>query len=212
MDKYQPGIGDMLKQKERLSREKVISFTTLINEGISLKEITLTISDDLHRYLSFLEKSRFVKSKEEALSTALEFYKMLAMHDWLPFTYRMGGGRVMLMDTTMILDFFHLLTNQAILNAARTTALKRKVTNPFLRDVDFSNPENWPIVLREIEIMGWGKFTRSRNKIQVESCILPVHYLKGYFEGMFGREFSFYPSKIPNVMEFVGKKKRKGEL
>ena len=173
-----------------------------------MKEVTLTIADDLHRYLSFLEKSRFIKSKEEAINTALEFFKMLAMHDWFPFTYRMGGGRVMLMDTTMILDFFHLLTNEEILNAARTTALKRKVTNPFFRDVDFSNPENWLMVLREMEIMGWGKFTRTRNRIQVESCVLPAHYLKGYFEGMFGRQFIFRPSQAPNLMIFVGRKRR----
>lgn len=175
-----------------------------------MKEVTFTISDDLYRYLSFLEKSRFILSKEEALSTALEFYRMLALHDWLPFTYRMGGGRVMLMDVTMILDFLHLLTNQEILNAARTSALKRKVTNPFFRDVDFSCPENWSIVLREIEIMGWGKFTQFRNKIQVECCALPALYLKGYFQGMFGQHFSFDSSeKIPNAVVFVGEEKEK---
>jgi hypothetical protein len=172
-----------------------------------LKKVTFAISDDLYHYLSFLEKSRFVKDKKEALTTALEFYKRLAMHDWLPFAYRMGGGRVMLIDTTMVLDFFHLLTNQEILNAARTSALKRKVTNPFFKDVDFSNPKNWSIVLREMEIMGWGKLTRVRNEIQVESTVLPVFYLKGYFEGMFGRQFIYQSSKIPNTMVFVGKEK-----
>lgn len=182
-----------------------------------MKEVTFAISDDLYRYLSFLEKSRFIKSKEEAMNTALEFYKRLAIHDWLPFTYRMGGGRIILMDTTMILDFFHLLTNQEILNAARTSALKRKVTNLFFKDVNFSNTENWSMVLREMEIMGWGKFTQSRNRIQVESCILPAIYLQGYFEGMFGQQFSYRPSKIPNIMIFISEKKktkmeRKAEL
>ncbi|UCB60693.1 MAG: hypothetical protein JSW72_01125 [Candidatus Bathyarchaeota archaeon] len=174
-----------------------------------MREVTFSISNGLYRYLSFLEKSRFIQSKEEALSTALEFYKMLAMHDWLPYTYRMGGGRTMLMDTTMVLDFFHLLTNQEILNAARTSALKRKVTNPFFKDVDFSLPENWLIVLREMEIMGWGKFSRFGNKIEVESCILPPHYLRGYFEGMFGHQFSYSPSTPSNGMVFVGSKKNK---
>lgn len=174
-----------------------------------MKEVSFTISDDLYRYLDFLEKSRFIKNKEEALSAALEFYRVLAMHDWFPFTYRMGGGRVMLMDTTMILDFFHLLTNQEILNAARTTALKRKVTNPFFRGVDFSHPKNWSIVLREMEIMGWGKFTQFQNTIQVESCILPAFYLRGYFEGMFGQQFNFHQSETPNVIVFVSMKKMK---
>ena len=175
-----------------------------------MKEVTFTIPDDLYRYLNFLEKSRFVKDKEETLSTALEFYKRLAMHDWLPYTYRMGGGRVMLMDTTMILDFFHLLTNQEILNAAQTSALKRKVTNPFFKDVDFSNPKNWSIVLREMELMGWGKFSHDQNKIIVESCVLPMFYLKGYFEGVFGQQFIYESSELPNTLVFISKKKSEG--
>ncbi len=173
-----------------------------------MKEVTFTISDDLYDYLSFLEKSLFVKSKEEALNTALEFYKMLAMHDWLPSTYRMGGGRVIVVETTLILDFLHLLTNAEILNAARTSALKRKVTNPFFKDIDFSSPRNWSIVLREMEIMGWGTFSVFRNRIKVESCILPAIYLKGYFEGMFGQRFSFYPSKTQDGVVFVAERKK----
>ncbi len=174
-----------------------------------MNEVTFTLSDDLYRYLNFLEKTRFIKNKDEAITTALEFYKRLSMHDWLPFTYRTGGGRVILTDTTMILDLFHLLTNQEIRNAARTSALKRKVTNPFFKDVDFSHHENWSIILREMEIMGWGRFTLLGNKIQVEACILPVQYLQGYFEGMFGQRFSFSPSESPNVIVFEGKMKKK---
>lgn len=176
---------------------------------VELKRVTFTISDDLYRYLDFLEKSRFILAKEEALSTALEFYKKLAMHDWLPSAYRMGGGRVMLMDSGMILDFLHLLTNQEILDAARTSALKRKATSPFFRDVDFSHPETWSLVLSEMEMMGWGKFTRLGIEIQVESCGLPALYLRGYFEGMFGQKFSVHHSdKIPDAIVFAGESKR----
>lgn len=164
-----------------------------------MKEVTFKIQDNLHRYLDFLEKSRFTRSKEEALHTALEFYRMLSMHDWLPFTYRMGGGRVLLMDATMILDFFHLLNNREVFDAAKISALKRKVTNPFFRDVDFSNPRNWSIVLREMEIMGWGRFKQQGSNIEVESCILPAPYLRGYFEGMFGARFELKYSKTSSV-------------
>ena len=62
----------------------------------------------------------------------------------------------------------------------------RKFTNPFFRDVDFTDPQNWPVVLRELEIMGWGKFSTFRNETKVEFCLLPILYLQGYFEGMFG--------------------------
>jgi hypothetical protein len=173
-----------------------------------LKEVVIRISDDLYNYLTFLERSHFIKSKEEALSTALEFYKRLAMHDWLPYVYRMGGGRVLIMDTTMLSDLFHALSTREILNAAKASALKRKLTNPFFRGVDFSRAENWPVVLRELEIMGWGKFSKFRNEIKVEFCPLPAPYLRGYFEGMFRVEFKKHPSKIPDVHVFISKKKK----
>jgi len=173
-----------------------------------LKEVVIKISDDLFNYLTFLEKSRFIKSKEEALSTALEFYKRLAVHDWFPYVYRMGGGRVLIMDASMLTDLFHGLSNREIFNAAEASALKRKLTNPFFRDADFTNPQNWPVVLRELEIMGWGKFSKFRNEIKVEFCSLPIPYLQGYFEGMFGFQFERHPSKIPNMNIFMAKKKR----
>lgn len=172
-----------------------------------MTQITFTISDDLYRYLSFLEKSRFIKDVGEAMNTALEYYKTLAMHDWFAYVYRMGGGRVMLMDTTMILDFFHLLTNREILNAAKTSAMKRKVTNPFFKDVDFSLVENWSIVLREMEIMGWGKFSQLKSNVRVESCVLPPIYLRGYLEGMFSWNFTYQRDETSNAMLFLGNRK-----
>lgn len=171
-----------------------------------MKEVTIKIPDDLYNYLTFLEKSRFIRSKEEVLSPALEFYKMLSMHDWLPYTYRMGGGRVLLLDVTMLTDLFHVLTSREIYNAANTTAFKRKITNPFFRGVDFSHPRNWPLVLRELEIMGWGKLKGFQNEVRTEFCPIPTPYLQGYFKGMFGVEFERHPSKIPNVTVLIAKK------
>jgi hypothetical protein len=194
--------------KERLSFLSSISFAKHpAKEGWAMTQVTLTIPDNLYRYLSFLEKSRFISNIGEATITALEYYKTLAMHDWFPFVYRMGGSRVVLMDTTMILDFFHLLNNQEILNAAKTSAMKRKVTNPFFRDVDFARPENWPIALREMEIMGWGKFSHLKSDIRVESCILPPIYLQGYLEGMFSWSFKYQRDKTSNAMLFLGSRK-----
>lgn len=170
-----------------------------------MRQITINISEDLYRYLTFLERSGFIKSKEEAVATALEFYRRLAMHDWLPYLYRMGGGRVVLMDTVMLSDLFHLMPNQAIYNAAKASALKRKLTNPYFRDIDFTQTENWPLVLRELEIMGWGKFTKFRNEIRVEFCNFPEPYLLGYFEAMFKTKFERHPSRIPEMMIFIAR-------
>lgn len=173
-----------------------------------MKEVVVKVSDDLYNYLAFLEKSRFIKSKEEALNTALEYYKRLGMHDWLPHVYRMGGGRVLVMDALMLSELFHALSNREILSAAKAFALKRKLTNPLIRDLDFSQTENWSVVLRELEIMGWGKFSNFKGEIKAESCPIPAPYLRGYFEGMFGFAFERHPSKIPNVNVFMASERK----
>jgi hypothetical protein len=177
-------------------------------EENGLKEVAINISDDLYNYLTFLEKSRLIKSKEEALSTALAFYKRLAMHDWLPYVYRMGGGRVLIMDTTMLSGLFHALSNREIFDAAKASTAIKKLTNPFFQGVNLSKPENWSVVLRELEIMGWGDFSKVKDEIKVEFCPLPAPYLQGYFEGMFGSSFERHPSKIQNMNIFIPKKKK----
>ena len=153
-----------------------------------------------------------IENKEQALSTALEFYKGLAMHDWLPYIYRLGGGRVLVMDTGAIKDIFHNLTNSEIFDASKMTALKRKIINPLFKGVDLSNPEHWQLVLNELENMGWGKFTRIDNEIMVEFCEIPTPYLLGYFEVMFKTKFTIHPVKMPDITLLIGEKIQELEI
>lgn len=172
-------------------------------------QITVAISDDLERYLTFLEKRRIIKSKEDAVNIALEFYKMFAVHDWLPSLYRMGGGRVLLFDVGALRDLFHALTSREIYTAARMAALKRKTLNPLLQGVDLSNPENWSLILKEMDMMGLGKFSRVDREIRIEHSALPVPYLLGYLETMFGTKFKEHRTRIPELTVLLAETERK---
>jgi len=98
-----------------------------------MREVRLLIPDDLYHYLAFLEKSRFIKSKQDAVHTALEFYKMLAMHDWLPHTYRMGGGRVLLLDVSMLPRPFPLPKQSRNPYSRPSLSPKKKSHKPFFQ-------------------------------------------------------------------------------
>lgn len=166
------------------------------------RQITVAVSEDLYKYLTFLEKRRLIKSKEQAVETSLNFYKMLALYEWLPYIYRMGGERVVLIDAAVLKDLFHALTTEEIYTAAKMSAYKLKLRNPLLKDVDLSDPENWPLALRSLEIMGWGKFTKVKNEIKIEFCPLPAPYVLGYLETLFKVEFKQHLSKVPDVIVF----------
>jgi len=177
-----------------------------------LKQLTITLDDDLYRYLSFLEKRKLIRSRDQAIVSSLEFYKMLAMHDWLPYIYRLGGGRVVLVDVSALKDVFQSITDEEMYNAARVSAFKRKLTSPMLQNIDLSNPDNWPLILREMELMGWGKFTKVRSEIKVELCALPLPYVLGYLETMFATSFRHHRTKIADVNVLVAEGKKKLEL
>jgi len=143
------------------------------------------IDDDLYDYLEFLERTQYVKNKNEILEKALILYKKLSAHDWLPDIYRMGESRVVIIERGMLLDLFDSLKEQEIYKAGSMTALKRKVLKPELKSINLTKDANWRLVTDELQNMGWGSFKRNGAEIRVENAAVPAQYLKGYLETMF---------------------------
>jgi len=168
-----------------------------------MKRLTVELDDDTYNYLEFLERTRFIKSKEEAVRKSLILFKKLSMHDWLPDIYRIGDSRVLIMDRGMLLDLFELLTEFETYRAGHLTALKRKVLKPEFRDIDLTKRNNWLIVLKELENLGWGVFSRVGNEIKVEYSAVPTGYLRGYLETMFKVELEEHHTKIEGLTVFI---------
>jgi len=171
-----------------------------------VKSLTVEIDDDTYNYLQFLERTMFIRNIGEAIQKALTLFKRLSMHDWLPDIYRIGNSRIVLMDRGMLLDVFELLTEFEIYRAGSMTALKRKVMKPEFRDIDLTKPRNWMIVLKELENFGWGNFSKVGNEIKVESCAVPVPYLRGYLESMFKVELEEHPTKVEGLTVFIARR------
>ena len=167
-----------------------------------MKEITIQVDDDLYNYLEFLERTRYIKNKDQALTKALGFFKKLSMHDWLPDIYRIGENRVIVMDRGMLLDLFESLTEYETYKAGSMTAIKRKVLKSEFRDLNLTKKANWPLILKELENLGWGKFERVEEEIMVENSALPPEYLRGYLETMFKVHLTEHKTSIHDLIIF----------
>ena len=174
-----------------------------------MKKLEVSLDDDLYEFLEFLERTRFIKSKESAVQKALLLFKKLSMHDWLPDTYRIGNNRVIIMDRGMLLDIFELLTEHDIYRAGQLTAMKRKVLRPEFRDIDLTKPTNWPIVLKELENLGWGLFSKVGNEIKMEHAAVPTGYLRGYLETMFHVKLKEHRTKVKGLTVFIAEKSKR---
>lgn len=168
-----------------------------------MKTLALELDDDTYNYLEFLERTRFIKSKDEAVRKALILFKKLSMHDWLPDIYRIGDSRIILMDRGMLLDIFELLTEFETYRAGQLTAMKRKVLKSEFRDIDLTKKKNWALILKELENLGWGVFSTVDNEIKVEQCAVPTSYLRGYLETMFKVELEEHRTKVDGLTVFI---------
>ena len=167
-----------------------------------MREFQVNIDEDLFNYLEFLERTRFIKNKNEALHRALLLYKKLSMHNWLPEIYRIGENRVIIMDRGMLLDLFESLSEVEIYRAGSSTALKRKVLKQEFRDINLTQKGNWPLVLNELQNLGWGTFQRVEDEIKVENSAVPSTYLRGYLETMFKVSLEEHHTKIDGLIVF----------
>lgn len=176
-----------------------------------LKEIIIPLDDDLDRYFKFLERIKLVRQREDAALAALRIYKKLNMHDWLPYVYRSGSERLIIMGQGMLHDIFTSVSEPRLYDIARITALKRKVINPIDPDLDLKEPDNWDVIFNDLENMGWGKFTRDGDEVMIEFLGVPIAFLKGYVETLFQVEFKIHQSKSGEVY-VLSKEKDKAEI
>ena len=167
-----------------------------------MKKVTVEIDEDLYNYLEFLERTRYIRNKNEALHKALILFRKLSMHDRLPDTYRIGENRVIIMDRGMLLDLFESLTEYEIYRVGSMTALKRKVLKPEFRDINLTKKANWPLVLNELQNLGWGTFEKIEDEIKIENTAVPPQYLKGYLETMFKVNLEEHHTKIKDLIVF----------
>jgi hypothetical protein len=179
--------------------------------GQPKKEITIPLDDDLDRYFKFLERIKLVRQREDAALAALRIYKKLNMHDWLPYVYRAGNERLIIMGQGMLHDIFTSVSEPRLYDIARITALKRKVINPIDPDLDLKEPDNWDVIFNDLENMGWGKFTRDGDEVMIEFLGVPIAFLKGYVETLFQVEFKVHQSKSGEVY-VLSKEKDKAEI
>ena len=170
--------------------------------GSEMPEFQVEIDEDLFNYLEFLERTLYIKNKNEALQKALLIFKKLSMHDWFQDIYRIGENRVIIMDRGMLLDLFESLTEEEIYRVGSSTALKRKVLKPEFRDINLTNRGNWTLVLNELQNLGWGTFELVQDEIKIESAAVPSAYMRGYLETMFKVNLEEHHTKINDLIIF----------
>ena len=81
------------------------------------------------------------------------------------------------------------MSEKKLYRIAREVAVNRKALDVFDHELNLSEEDNWGVILNEMNNFGWGQFEFNGQEINVEHLILPIIFLKGYLETLFGVEF-----------------------
>jgi hypothetical protein len=149
------------------------------------RELTVRLDKSLYNYLGFLESSRRIDSKEEAVLAALRIFKKLNMQDWFPCVYRMGQERVMIVAQGTMEDLMSTMSDSKLYRVADMIARNRKALDVFDHELDLSVRDNWGVILNELENFGWGRFTLEGDEIRVEHLAVPLTFMRGYLDTLF---------------------------
>gem|GEM_PF-591790 len=149
------------------------------------RELTVRLDKSLYNYLGFLESSRRIDSKEEAVLAALRIFKKLNMQDWFPHVYRMGQERVLIVAQGIMDDLLSTMSDPRLYRVSGMIARNRKALDVFDHELDLSTSDNWGVILNELENCGWGKFTLEGGEIKVEHLALPMTFIRGYLDTLF---------------------------
>jgi hypothetical protein len=109
--------------------------------------LRVDLSDSLKRYLGYLKKIKYIRDEEEAVESALEIYKKLNMHEWMPYIYRSGNERLLIISHGMFNDILSTIPESRLYDLAKSIALKRKVLRTFDPNLDLTQVDNWGIIL-----------------------------------------------------------------
>jgi hypothetical protein len=170
------------------------------------REINIELDSDLYNYIAFLEKIKRVKKKEEAAVIALRIFKKLNLQDWYPNVYRSGQERILMISQGMIRDLFSSFSEPQLTKLSRMIARNRITLDTFDTRLDLDDPENWDVILKEMENYGWGSFTQKNGDIRVEQLGLPISFIKVYLETLFKTRFNVEALNDENI--YILKKDR----
>jgi hypothetical protein len=183
-----PRFNNLLKQL-LIDLDKRKSFKTLADNADKKYSITVDLDKNLFNYLGFLENSRRIDSKEEAVLAALRIFKKLNMQDWFPYVYRAGQSRVMIVSQGIMNDLFSTMSNARLYRVSSMIARNRKALDVLDHELDLNIQDNWDVILNELENYGWGKFNLEEDEIHIEHLAVPLIFIRGYLDTLFGVKF-----------------------
>jgi len=162
--------------------------------------MTLTSVDipaDLMEFMDSLIQKGIRKTRRDIFVEALTYYSRFSMCEWNPPQYYIRAHtRVAWVTDQSIRELLRILEPQKHLEFGNAVGRNIRDICMISEGVDTSKKENWKRSLEFLEVLGYGRFKISEDKINATDSLLSDQVLQGCLEALFDRKLKLITSSL----------------
>jgi len=171
----------------------------------SVKRTTIILDDEEREYIdSLIEKGREPGIKP-LISKMLDVYRSMMIYDWkYPGEYYCGISRVAFINVEFIDTLLKFVPEEKRREAGRQAGEAARVSMEATLNLETTNREKWPDILKRLRVQGFGDFyPRDKYIIVRTPFINNPEVWGGFLESLLGVRLEVRTLTPPLVFEIV---------
>ena len=171
----------------------------------SVKRTTIILDEEEREYVDHLINQGREPGIKPLISKMLDVYRSMRIYDWkFPGEYYIGISRVAFLNVEFIDILLTYIPKEKWREAGNQVGKMAKVSLEASIDIETTNKEKWPDVLKRLRVQGFGDFYLKDKFVIIRTPLIGnCEFLCGFLESLLGISLEVRTVTPPLVFEMV---------
>jgi hypothetical protein len=169
----------------------------------SVKRTTIILDEEEREYVDHLINQGREPGIKPLISKMLDVYRSMRIYDWkFPGEYYIGISRVAFLNVEFIDILLTYIPKEKWREAGNQVGKMAKVSLEASIDIETTNKEKWPDVLKRLRVQGFGDFYLKDKFVIIRTPLIGnCEFLCGFLETLLGIKLEVRTNTPPLVFE-----------
>jgi len=171
----------------------------------SVKRTTIILDEEEREYVDHLINQGREPGIKPLISKMLDVYRSMRIYDWkFPGEYYIGISRVAFLNVEFIDILLTYIPKEKWREAGNQVGKMAKVSLEASIDIETTNKEKWPDVLKRLRVQGFGDFYLKDKFVIIRTPLIGnCEFLCGFLETLLGIKLEVRTNTPPLVFEII---------
>ena len=176
----------------------------------SVKRTTIILDRNEREYIDSLINEGREPGIKPLISKMLDVYRSMRIYDWkFPGEYYIGISRVAFLNVEFLDIILNYIPEEKWKEVGQKIGEMAKVSMEASIDIETTDREKWPDVLKRLRVQGFGDFYLKDKFVIIRTPLISnSEFLGGFLESLLGIELEIRTRTAPLVFEIVSNPKQ----